>query len=116
MVMRCTPRASNGPNPLGWCALQVFDEEEILEELPEAVRRDLVSSMTAGFIEEFSFFRGISEDILLQLHFSMRRMHLATETEVIKEGDEARDVYFLITGGERDTAFSLHFRCHSAKD
>eukprot|EP01051_Picozoa_sp_SAG22_P001312 SAG22_NODE_50_length_24611_cov_74.139687_5_plen_181_part_00 len=77
----------------------VFDEEVIIEELPESIRQVLVDHKVKLFKSEYRFFaHDFTPDIILKTALKMRRMHVQQGNEIVREGDEARDVYFLIQG------------------
>lgn len=77
----------------------VFDEEIIIDELPESIRRVLVDHKVKLFKGDYRFFaHDFTSDIILKTALKMRRMHVQQGTPIVCEGDEARDVYFLIQG------------------
>eukprot|EP01052_Picozoa_sp_SAG31_P022773 SAG31_NODE_1831_length_7148_cov_8.788055_1_plen_982_part_10 len=77
----------------------VFDEEAIIDELPESIRRVLVDHKIKLFKQDYQFFaHDFTSDVILKISLKMRRLHVLQGSYIVCEGDEARDVYFLIQG------------------
>eukprot|EP01050_Picozoa_sp_SAG11_P011735 SAG11_NODE_1262_length_5356_cov_12.287807_5_plen_86_part_00 len=57
------------------------------------VRRNLIAQICNTFRDEYAFFRGFKENVILPLHLLMRRFVIGKDDVVIREGDIAREVY-----------------------
>jgi|EP01044_Picomonas_judraskeda_P009757 hypothetical protein len=51
----------------------VFDESELLEDLPESVRRSLTSTIHKNFTANVTFFRGFQEEVTVPLFLALVR-------------------------------------------
>ena len=69
-----------------------------MNELPESVRRNLIVQICKQFRDDFSFFRKMKENVVMPLHLLMRQFMVAKDELILREGDVAREVYFLILG------------------
>ena len=77
----------------------VFEEQIMLDDLPESIRAEIVNRVVNNFLETCKVvFWGFQRDIVLPLAIAMKRMPCVEEDIIVREGDEARELYFMILG------------------
>ena len=83
----------------------IFDEEEMLDELPESARKIMVDGIGESFKSNYQLFLGCDEEVVVKLFLAMRQMRFVEDKNIVSKGDVAREVYFLIHG---NTHVCLH--------
>ena len=72
--------------------------KEIIDELPESIRRHLVEYTANNFKEDYHFLKDMGADLLLPLTMAIRRIRFPLGETIFFEKDEAREVYFMVNG------------------
>ena len=85
----------------------VFEEQDMLDDLPESVRAEIVQRVVSNFLEQCKVvFWGFKRDVVLPLAIAMKRMPCTDGETIIREGDDARELYFVVSG--RMMEYAMH--------
>ena len=57
----------------------IFDEEQLLDELPENMRLDITQRVVRNFIRTYGFFSSFKESVILPLSLSLRRTRIKNQ-------------------------------------
>jgi hypothetical protein len=88
----------------------VFDEEDILSELPQHTRSEVVRFLHGDKIEGNMFFFGLehNEAAVMKICMKLRSVSALMNDEVYSEGDMGEDMFFLGTGSVMITSERLY--------
>jgi hypothetical protein len=88
----------------------VFDEEDILSELPQHTRSEVVRVLHGDKIEGNMFFFGLehNEAAVMKICMKLRSVSALMNDEVYSEGDMGEDMFFLGTGSVMITSERLY--------
>ncbi len=75
-----------------------FDEKEILSHLTPALRFDLTSFMLEETLGHMPLFIGLSKDFQMDVFPRLKPVSFAAKETILKYGDEAHDIFFLMKG------------------
>ncbi len=75
-----------------------FDESKFLEGLPDSLKSELSISLKKEAIEKIPLFEQQNEDFLEEVAVHLKPLVSTPGDYIFKEGDEGKNVYFLISG------------------
>eukprot|EP01052_Picozoa_sp_SAG31_P030457 SAG31_NODE_3126_length_4646_cov_6.852210_3_plen_304_part_00 len=84
-----------------------FDEEVLLEKLPESMRLALMKEMYKEVTAPVPFLQGLSDDILAEIYFLMKPMTVPPEQLICSDDDSSQDFY-IVTSGSVDVFCKLN--------
>ncbi|CAN1218552.1 Potassium channel KAT3 [Linum perenne] len=73
-------------------------QEEVLEDLPKAIRSSIAQHLFRNTVEKAYLFKGISEDLVTQLVSEMKAEYFPPKVEIILQNEIPTDFYVLISG------------------
>ncbi|CAN1238890.1 Potassium channel KAT3 [Linum grandiflorum] len=73
-------------------------QEEVLEDLPKAIRSSISQHLFRTTVEKAYLFRGVSEDLITQLVSEMKAEYFPPKVEIILQNEIPTDFYVLISG------------------
>uniref|UniRef100_H2Y460 Cyclic nucleotide-binding domain-containing protein n=1 Tax=Ciona savignyi TaxID=51511 RepID=H2Y460_CIOSA len=77
---------------------RIFDEEQILSELSPGLRRDIIWHNCADLIQSVPLFDDVSDDFVADLGSVMVYTVYSSDTEVVREGEMAFHMFFILRG------------------
>lgn len=77
-----------------------WNEEEILDDLPQYMRMELAMNMNRGIIEKVPLFKieGISRTFITSLVMSFIPRVMLPNTVIVHKGDIGREMFFIVSG------------------
>ena len=85
-------------------------QEEVLSELPKAVRSAIAQRLYKAEVEGCYLFRGVSDNLLVQLVSEMKTEFFPPKVNIVLENEIPTDCYIIVYG---QVVTSLHtFRVH----
>jgi hypothetical protein len=76
----------------------VFDENEILSQLPTGMATELVYLMYKGVIESTPFFDGLPRDVQTKLCLSMKPYPALSGDVIMTEGEAGHEMFLIMKG------------------
>ncbi|CAI0441546.1 unnamed protein product, partial [Linum tenue] len=73
-------------------------QEEVLEDLPKAIRSSISQHLFRNTVENAYLFKGVSEDLVTQLVSEMEAEYFPPKVEIILQNEIPTDFYVLISG------------------
>ncbi|CAN0906993.1 Potassium channel KAT3 [Linum grandiflorum] len=73
-------------------------QEEVLEDLPKAIRSSIAQHLFRNTVEKAYLFKGVSEDLVTQLVSEMKAEYFPPKVEIILQNEIPTDFYILISG------------------
>ncbi|GJW47034.1 potassium channel KAT3 [Tanacetum coccineum] len=75
-----------------------LQQEEVLEDLPKAIRSSIAQHLFRKTIEKTHLFKGISEDLSSQLVTDLKAEYFPPKVEVILQNEIPTDFYIIVSG------------------
>ncbi|KAM0046358.1 putative cyclic nucleotide-binding domain, potassium channel, voltage-dependent, EAG/ELK/ERG [Helianthus debilis subsp. tardiflorus] len=76
-----------------------LQQEEVLEDLPKAIRSSIAQHLFRKTVEKTYLFKGISEDLSRQLVVDLKAEYFPPKVEVILQNEIPTDFYIIVSGG-----------------
>ncbi|XP_022982056.1 potassium channel KAT3-like [Cucurbita maxima] len=73
-------------------------QEEVLEDLPKAIRSSIAQHLFGQTVESAYLFKGISEDLIVQLVSAMKAEYFPPKVDIIIQNEIPTDFYILVSG------------------
>ncbi|XP_057845259.2 potassium channel KAT3 isoform X2 [Cryptomeria japonica] len=73
-------------------------QQEIIEELPKAIRTNIAQYLFLPTVESVYLFRGISPELLLKLVTEMKPEYFPPKEDIVLQNDAPSDIYILVSG------------------
>ncbi|XP_057959615.1 potassium channel KAT3 isoform X2 [Malania oleifera] len=73
-------------------------QEEVLEDLPKAIRSGIAQHLFLRTVENAYLFNGISEDLVIQLVSEMKAEYFPPKVDIILQNEIPTDFYILVSG------------------
>ena len=81
-----------------WATKTLFNEAEILEEMPPAMRNTLVQQLYKPVVQDMPLFKGLAPEIIAAICLAARPMMAIKNQEVMSEGMPGREMFMLLSG------------------
>ncbi|XP_023748470.1 potassium channel KAT3 [Lactuca sativa] len=75
-----------------------LQQEEVLEDLPKAIRSSIAQHLFRKTVEKTYLFKGISEDLSSQLVTDLKAEYFPPKVEVILQNEIPTDFYIIVSG------------------
>ncbi|KAF3446014.1 hypothetical protein FNV43_RR11192 [Rhamnella rubrinervis] len=75
-----------------------LQQEEVLEDLPKAIRSSISQHLFHGTVEKTYLFKGVSEDLVTQLISEMKAEYFPPKVDIILQNEIPTDFYILVSG------------------
>ncbi|KAJ4708002.1 Potassium channel like [Melia azedarach] len=75
-----------------------LQQEEVLEDLPKAIRSSIAQHLFRRTVEKAYLFQGVSEDLITQLVSEMKAEYFPPKVEIILQNEIPTDFYILVSG------------------
>ncbi|OAY54336.2 potassium channel KAT3 isoform X2 [Manihot esculenta] len=75
-----------------------LQQEEVLEDLPKAIRSSIAQHLFRSTVENTYLFKGVSEDLVIQLVSEMKAEYYPPKVEIILENEIPTDFYIMVSG------------------
>nr|GEV49038.1 potassium channel KAT3-like [Tanacetum cinerariifolium] len=75
-----------------------LQQEEVLEDLPKAIRSSIAQHLFRKTVEKTHLFKGISEDLSRQLVTDLKAEYFPPKVEVILQNEIPTDFYIIVSG------------------
>ncbi|EXB60466.1 Potassium channel KAT3 [Morus notabilis] len=75
-----------------------LQQEEVLEDLPKAIRSSIAQHLFHRTVEKTYLFKGVSEDLIVQLVSEMKAEYFPPKVDIILQNEIQTDFYILVTG------------------
>ncbi|KAL7231820.1 hypothetical protein ACSBR2_009952 [Camellia fascicularis] len=75
-----------------------LQQEEVLEDLPKAIRSSIAQHLFHGTVENAYLFKGVSEDLIIQLVFEMKAEYFPPKVDIILQNEIPTNFYILVSG------------------
>ncbi|KAI5556371.1 hypothetical protein BDE02_18G029900 [Populus trichocarpa] len=75
-----------------------LQQEEVLEDLPKAIRTSIALHLFHGVVASTYLFKGVSEDLLTQLVTEMKAEYFPPKVEIILQNEIPTEFYILVSG------------------
>ncbi|KAJ0824895.1 putative cyclic nucleotide-binding domain, potassium channel, voltage-dependent, EAG/ELK/ERG [Helianthus annuus] len=75
-----------------------LQQEEVLEDLPKAIRSSIAQHLFRKCVEKTYLFKGISEDLSSQLVTDLKAEYFPPKVEVVLENEIPTDFYIVVSG------------------
>ncbi|KAJ6862391.1 potassium channel KAT3 [Populus alba x Populus x berolinensis] len=75
-----------------------LQQEEVLEDLPKAIRSSIALHLFHGVVAGTYLFKGVSEDLLTQLVTEMKAEYFPPKVEIILQNEIPTEFYILVSG------------------
>jgi hypothetical protein len=101
-----------------WKRQTVYDERDILQQLPTFLRTKVALYLNADLIKAVPFLRDLGKDCLALFVTELKPLQIAPNTMLFKRGALGREMYFVVEGavevmGRKDVIQPLLMRHHS---
>ncbi|XP_038898228.1 potassium channel KAT3 isoform X2 [Benincasa hispida] len=73
-------------------------QEEVLEDLPKAIRSSIAQHLFRHTVENAYLFKGLSEDLIVQLVSEMKAEYFPPKVDIIIQNEIPTDFYILVSG------------------
>ncbi|GLU01394.1 hypothetical protein SLE2022_187040 [Rubroshorea leprosula] len=75
-----------------------LQQEEVLQDLPKAIRTSIAQHLFHETVEKAYLFRGVSEDLIVQLVSEMKAEYFPPKVEILLQNEIPTDFYILVSG------------------
>lgn len=75
-----------------------LQQEEVLEDLPKAIRSGIAQHLFRSTVENAYLFKGVSEDLIVQLVSEMKAEYFPPKVEIILQNEIPTDFYIVVSG------------------
>ncbi|KAM7260458.1 hypothetical protein ACFE04_016199 [Oxalis oulophora] len=75
-----------------------LQQEEVLDNLPKAIRSSIAEHLFRSTVEKTYLFKGVSEDLIIQLVSEMKAEYFPPKVEIILQNEIPTDFYILVSG------------------
>jgi CRP-like cAMP-binding protein len=75
-----------------------LQQEEVLDTLPKAIRSSIAEHLFRSTVEKAYLFKGVSEDLIIQLVSDMKAEYFPPKVEIILQNEIPTDFYILVSG------------------
>ncbi|KAK3438264.1 hypothetical protein EUGRSUZ_C02879 [Eucalyptus grandis] len=75
-----------------------LQQEEVLEDLPKAIRSGIAQHLFRRTVENAYLFKGVSEDLIVQLVSEMKAEYFPPKVEIILQNEIPTDFYIVVSG------------------
>ncbi|KAL6985372.1 hypothetical protein U1Q18_018748 [Sarracenia purpurea var. burkii] len=75
-----------------------LQQEEVLEDLPKAIRSSIARHLFHRTVENAYLFKGVSEDLIIQLVSEMKAEYFPPKVDIILQHEISTDFYILVSG------------------
>ncbi|GKU87150.1 hypothetical protein SLEP1_g1596 [Rubroshorea leprosula] len=75
-----------------------LQQEEVLQDLPKAIRSSIAQHLFHETVEKAYLFRGVSEDLIVQLVSEMKAEYFPPKVEILLQNEIPTDFYILVSG------------------
>ncbi|CAL5431995.1 unnamed protein product [Camellia sinensis] len=75
-----------------------LQQEEVLEDLPKAIRSSIAQHLFHGTVENAYLFKGVSEDLIVQLVSEMKAKYFPPKVDINLQNEIPTDFYILVSG------------------
>ncbi|CAK7353416.1 unnamed protein product [Dovyalis caffra] len=75
-----------------------LQQEEVLEDLPKAIRSSIAQHLFRGVVANTYLFKGVSEDLITQLVSEMKAEYFPPKVEIILQNEIPTEFYILVSG------------------
>ncbi|KAI4341851.1 hypothetical protein MLD38_026525 [Melastoma candidum] len=75
-----------------------LQQEEVLEDLPKAIRSSIAQHLYRRTVEKAYLFKGVSEDLIVQLVSEMKAEYFPPNVEIILQNEVPTDFYIITSG------------------
>jgi len=72
---------------------------EILEELPNSLKYQLVVAMATDTLTKVHIFRGLKQEVLVSIYVKLLPLRCAPGEVIVREGSASDEMYFVMMGG-----------------
>ncbi|XP_062164885.1 potassium channel KAT3-like [Alnus glutinosa] len=73
-------------------------QEQVLEDLPKAIRSGIAQHLFCKTVEEAYLFKGISEDLIVQLVSEIKAEYFPPKMDIILQNEIPTDFYIIVSG------------------
>ncbi|CDP18439.1 unnamed protein product [Coffea canephora] len=75
-----------------------LQQEEVLEDLPKAIRSSIAQHLFRKTVESAYLFKGVSEDFIVQLVPEMKAEYFPPKVDIIIQNEISTDFYIIVSG------------------
>ncbi|MQM20909.1 hypothetical protein Taro_053939, partial [Colocasia esculenta] len=75
-----------------------LQQEEVLADLPKAIRSSIAQHLFQGTLENCYLFKGVSEDIIIQLVSELKAEYYPPKVDIIMRNEIPTDFYIIVSG------------------
>ncbi|POO03770.1 Voltage dependent potassium channel [Trema orientale] len=75
-----------------------LQQEEVLEDLPKAIRSSIAQHLFHRTVEKTYLFKGVSEDLIVQMVSEMKAEYFPPKVDIILQNEIPTDFYILVSG------------------
>ncbi|XP_027182280.1 potassium channel KAT3-like [Coffea eugenioides] len=75
-----------------------LQQEEVLEDLPKAIRSSIAQHLFRKTVESTYLFKGVSEDFIVQLVPEMKAEYFPPKVDIIIQNEISTDFYIIVSG------------------
>ncbi|KAF6172869.1 hypothetical protein GIB67_035423 [Kingdonia uniflora] len=75
-----------------------MQQDEVLEDLPKAIRSSLAQHLFKRTVEKAYLFKGVSEDFIVQLVAEMKAEYFPPKVDIVIQNEMPTDFYVLVSG------------------
>ncbi|KAF4370025.1 hypothetical protein CsatB_007773 [Cannabis sativa] len=75
-----------------------LQQEEVLEDLPKAIRSSIAQHLFHRTLEKTYMFKGVSQDLIVQMVSEMKAEYFPPKVDIILQNEIPTDFYILVSG------------------
>ncbi|XAR70906.1 hypothetical protein NMG60_11027946 [Bertholletia excelsa] len=75
-----------------------LQQEEVLEDLPKAIRSSIAQHLFGKIVEKAYLFKGVSEDLIIQLVSEIKAEYFPPKVDIILQNEIPTDFYIVVSG------------------
>ncbi|XP_010249790.1 PREDICTED: potassium channel KAT3 [Nelumbo nucifera] len=75
-----------------------LQQEEVLEDLPKAIRSSIAQHLFQGVVENSYLLKGVSQDLIIQLVAEMKAEYFPPKVDIILQNEIPTDFYIIASG------------------
>ncbi|XP_010254155.1 PREDICTED: potassium channel KAT3-like isoform X1 [Nelumbo nucifera] len=75
-----------------------LQQEEVLEDLPKAIRSSIAQHLFQTVVENSYLFKGVSQDFIIQLVTEMRAEYFPPKVDIVLQNEIPTDFYIIVSG------------------
>ncbi|KAL0394030.1 UNVERIFIED_CONTAM: Potassium channel KAT3 [Sesamum latifolium] len=75
-----------------------LQQEEVLEDLPKAIRSGIAQHLFSTIVENSYLFKGVSEDFIVQLVPEMKAEYFPPKVDIVIQNEIPTDFYIIVSG------------------